>query len=178
MPSRDAPRLQHGATDIAAQGWPAPAHPTKPSVRFVFGGVVKTHPKWRPPTQQPRASVRCGFALEQLQRRESAGGCRRTRQTWSGNPRPDRRAVQRRAAWVRKQKGPEPCGFRASSKRAWKGAPTRHLHPVATGLHTHWPARCPAGQANRSGAQSASSESQSGRRMRRARTPDPMRVEG
>lgn len=70
MPSRDAPRLQHGATDIAAQGWPAPAHPTKPSVRFVLGGVVKTHPKWRPPMQQPRAPVRCGFALEQLHSRD------------------------------------------------------------------------------------------------------------
>ena len=74
-----------------------------------------------------------------------------------------------------KRKGPEPCGARASAKRAWKGmnAPMRRaLHPVANDphrghVHTNQPPDTAAGARRHAGPS-----------QRRARARGPVRVGG
>ncbi|MBB6560849.1 hypothetical protein HNP48_003525 [Acidovorax soli] len=74
-----------------------------------------------------------------------------------------------------KQKGPEPCGARASAKRAWKGinAPMRRaLHPVANDPHRgHVHTNQPPDRA-------AGARPHTGPSQRRARARGPVRVGG
>lgn len=88
------------------------------------------------------------------------------------------RGLERHAARVEKQKGPEPCGVRASVKRAWEVcAPMRSLHPVAPDPRMRQPTSLLAGRAWGSGADGTSAACRGHRKTWHARTPGPMRVE-
>lgn len=112
VPSRDGPRAACARpVDIAAQGGSlSPAHPARPSTLLSSGGGAKAHPKWLLSEPQAGSLRRCHV------RPGPAASCERAL-TACGTITAGTENQKNKA----KQKGPEPCGARASAKRAWKG---------------------------------------------------------